>query len=224
MVITKRGLVLGATAVTLTTVTGIGVGIHSQGQAFFQESPKELVDEVWQIIDRQYVDGTFNQSDWQTVRKQYLSRAYTKQEDAYKAIREMLGKLDDPYTRFMDPEEFKSLQVDTSGELIGIGIQIAQDEKTKKLTVISPIEDTPAAKAGLIAKDIIVKIDGKDTKGMDVNQAVSLIRGQPGTSVSLLLSGTVGKEIIKLHERGLNSILYVIAIKILQLVAWVIFA
>ena len=185
MVITKRGLVLGATAVVLTTVAITGVGIHSQGQAFFRESPKELVDEVWQIIDRQYVDGTFNQSDWQTVRKQYLSRAYTKQEDAYKAIREMLGKLDDPYTRFMDPEEFKSLQVDTSGELIGIGIQIAQDEKTKKLTVISPIEDTPAAKAGLIAKDIIVKIDGKDTKGMDVNQAVSLIRGQPGTSVRL---------------------------------------
>ncbi|MBW4639614.1 MAG: PDZ domain-containing protein [Gloeocapsa sp. UFS-A4-WI-NPMV-4B04] len=187
MVITKRGLVLGATAVVLTTVAITGVGIHSQGQAFFRESPKELVDEVWQIIDRQYVDGTFNQSDWQTVRKQYLSRAYTKQEDAYKAIREMLGKLDDPYTRFMDPEEFKSLQVDTSGELIGIGIQIAQDEKTKKLTVISPIEDTPAAKAGLIAKDIIVKIDGKDTKGMDVNQAVSLIRGQPGTSVRLTI-------------------------------------
>lgn len=185
MVITKRGLVLGATAVVLTTVAITGVGIHSQGQAFFRESPKELVDEVWQIIDRQYVDGTFNQSDWQAVRKQYLSRAYTKQEDAYKAIREMLGKLDDPYTRFMDPEEFKSLQVDTSGELTGIGIQIAQDEKTKKLTVISPIEDTPAAKAGLIAKDIIVKIDGKDTKAMDVNQAVSLIRGQPGTSVRL---------------------------------------
>jgi len=68
MVITKRGLVLGVTAVTLTTVTFIGAGIHSQGQAFFQ-SPKELVDEVWQIIDRQYVDGTFNQVDWRTVRK-----------------------------------------------------------------------------------------------------------------------------------------------------------
>lgn len=185
MVITKRGLVLGATAVTLTTVALTSVGIHSQGQAFFRESPKELVDEVWQIIDRQYVDGTFNQADWQAVRKQYLSRSYNSKEDAYKAVREMLEKLEDPYTRFMDPEEFKSLQVDTSGELTGIGISIAQDEKTKKLTVISPIEDTPAAKAGLIAKDVIVKIDGKDTKGMDVNQAVSLIRGQPGTSVRL---------------------------------------
>lgn len=187
MVITKRGLVLGATAVTLTTVALTGVGIHSQGQAFFSESPKELVDEVWQIVDHQYVDGTFNQVDWQAVRKQYLSRSYTSKEEAYKAIRQMLEKLEDPYTRFMDPEEFKSMQVDTSGELTGIGIQIAQDEKTKKLTVIAPIEDTPAFNAGILAKDIITKINGKNTEGMDVNQAVSLIRGQPGTAVQLTI-------------------------------------
>lgn len=185
---TKRGLVLGATAVMLTTVGVASLGIHSpQGQAFFRESPKELVDEVWQIIDRQYVDGTFNQVDWQTVRKQYLSRSYTSKEEAYKAVREMLEKLEDPYTRFMDPEEFKNMQVDTSGELTGIGIQIAQDEKTKKLTVISPIEDTPAYAAGVLAKDIILKIDGKNTEGMDVNAAVALIRGQPGTSISLTI-------------------------------------
>lgn len=185
MVISKRGLVLGATAAVLTTVAFTGAGIHSQGQAFFRESPKELVDEVWQIIDRQYVDGTFNQADWQSLRKQYLSRSYTSKEDAYKAIREMLKKLDDPYTRFMDPEEFKSMQVSTSGELNGIGIQISVDEKTKQLTVIAPIEDTPAFKAGILAKDIITKIDGKSTKGMDTNQAVSLIQGRPGTAVTL---------------------------------------
>jgi carboxyl-terminal processing protease len=187
MVITKRGLVLGATAVTLTTVALTGAGIHSQGQAFFRESPKELVDEVWQIIDRQYVDATFNQTDWQALRKQYLSRSYTSKEDAYKAVRQMLEKLDDPYTRFMDPEEFKSMQVDTSGELTGIGIQIAQDEKTKKLMVIAPIEDTPAFEAGILAKDTITKIDGKSTEGMDVNAAVALIRGQPGTQVKLTI-------------------------------------
>lgn len=179
---------MGATAVMLATVAITGAGIHSpQGQAFFTESPKELIDEVWQIIDRQYVDGTFNQVDWQNVRKEYLSRSYSTKEEAYKAVREMLEKLEDPYTRFMDPEEFKSLQVDTSGELTGIGIQIAADEKTKKLTVIAPIEDTPAFAAGLLAKDIIVKINGKSTQGMDVNQAVSLIRGQPGTQVTLTI-------------------------------------
>jgi carboxyl-terminal processing protease len=171
----------------LSTAAVTNLSVHSQSQAFFRESPKELVDEVWQIIDRQYVDGTFNKVNWQSVRKQYLSRSYTNNEDAYKAVREMLEKLKDPYTRFMDPEEFKSMQVDTSGELTGIGIQIAQDEKTKQLTVIAPIEDTPAFAAGLLAKDTIVKIDGKNTAGMDVNQAVSLIRGQPGTPVTLTI-------------------------------------
>ncbi|WP_017314451.1 carboxyl-terminal processing protease CtpC [Mastigocladopsis repens] len=188
MVITRSGLVLGATAVTLTTIAvTISIGTHSKGQALFKESPKELVDEVWQIINRQYVDGTFNKVDWLAVRQQYLNKSYTNKQEAYKSIREMLKKLDDPYTRFMDPEEFKSLQVDTSGELSGIGIQMGLDEKTKKLTVIAPIEDTPAAKAGLLAKDIITKINGKSTEGMDTNQAVALIRGEPGTFVNLTI-------------------------------------
>jgi carboxyl-terminal processing protease len=185
MVITKSGLVLGATAVTLTTIAVTSLGINSQGQALFKESPKELVDEVWQIINRQYVDGTFNKVDWLAVRQEYLNKSYTDKKEAYKSIREMLKKLDDPYTRFMDPEEFKNMQVDTSGELTGIGIQIGLDEKTKKLTVIAPIEDTPAAKAGVLAKDVITKINGKSTEGMDTNQAVSLIRGEPGTLVNL---------------------------------------
>lgn len=189
MVITKRGLVLGATALVITTVAVTTVGLLSKSQAVlsevFRQSPKELVDEVWQIIDRQYVDATFNQQDWRSVRNEYLNRNYTNQEEAYKAIREMLKKLDDPYTRFMDPQEFKNMQIDTSGELTGVGIQLAQDEETKKLMVISPIEDTPAFKAGVLAKDVILKIDGKSTEGMDVNDAVKLIRGEPGTSVNL---------------------------------------
>lgn len=187
MVITKSRLVLGATAVTLSTIAVTSLGIHSRGQALFKASPKELVDEVWQIVQRQYVDGTFNQVDWQAVRKDYLSKSYSNPQDAYKSIREMLKKLEDPYTRFMDPEEFKNMQVDTSGELTGIGITISQDEKTKQLVVIAPIEDTPAFKAGVLAKDIILKIDGKDTKGMDTNQAVSLIRGEAGSQVSLTI-------------------------------------
>ncbi|BAB74199.1 carboxyl-terminal processing protease CtpC [Anabaena sp. FACHB-709] len=187
MVITKSRLVLGATAVTLSTIAVTSLGIHSRGQALFKASPKELVDEVWQIVQRQYVDGTFNQVDWQAVRKEYLNKSYSNQQEAYKSIREMLKRLNDPYTRFMDPQEFKNMQVDTSGELTGIGITISQDEKTKQLVVIAPIEDTPAFKAGILAKDVILKIDGKSTKGMDTNQAVNLIRGTAGSQVTLTI-------------------------------------
>ncbi|MBD2021098.1 PDZ domain-containing protein [Leptolyngbya sp. FACHB-36] len=188
MAIANRGLLLGATAVAITALTVTGAGLRlSEGQAFFRDSPKELVDEVWQIIDRTYVDGTFNKVDWKGVRNQYLNRSYTNKEEAYKAIREMLEKLGDPYTRFMDPQQFKNMQIDTSGELFGVGIQLAADEKTKKLTVIAPIEDSPAFAAGVLSKDIITKIDGKSTEGMDVNKAVTLIRGPAGTEVTLTI-------------------------------------
>lgn len=194
MLINKNQIILGATAVVLTAVGVASAGIHLSSQASFRESPKELIDEVWQIIDKSYVDGTFNQTDWKAVRTEYLNRNYTSDEEAYKAIREMLKKLDDPYTRFMDPKEFKNMQIDTSGELTGVGIQLTQDEKTKQLIVVSPIEDTPAFKAGILSKDIITKIDGKTTNGMDSNAAVDLIRGPAGTEVTLtILRGT--KEI-----------------------------
>lgn len=188
MVMTKRGLVLGATAVVLTTVAVTGAGMRlSQSQAFFQESPKELIDEVWQIIDRTYLDGTYNKNDWRSVRNEYLDRSYANQEEAYKAIREMLQKLNDPYTRFMDPSEFKNMQIDTSGELSGVGIQITRDDKTKQLIVVSPIEDTPAFKAGVLAQDVITKIDGKSTEGMSLEDAVNLIRGRAGTKVTITI-------------------------------------
>lgn len=195
MAITKRGLVVGATAMLISTVAVTGAGIHlSQSQAFFQDSPKEVIDEVWQIIDRNYVDATFNQNDWRSVRQEYLNKEYTDKEQAYTAIREMLKKLDDPYTRFMDPNQFRNMQMDTSGQLTGVGIQLSQDEATKKLTVIAPIEDTPASRAGILARDIIVKIDDKTTAGMDVNDAIRLIRGEEGTPITLTIERS-GKEI-----------------------------
>lgn len=188
MVIAKRGLILGATAVMLTGVTVIGAGIHLSGQASLSNNdPKELIDRVWQVIDKKYVDGTFNQVDWQAVRTEYLDRTYTTDGQAYDAIREMLEKLDDPYTRFMDPEEYKNLQIDTSGELTGVGIQITQDRETDRLTVVAPIEDTPAFNAGILAQDIITKIDGQSTEGMDINEAVQLIRGPIGSQVTLTI-------------------------------------
>lgn len=205
MEITKRGLVLGATAAVLSTVAVTGAGIHlSQSQAFFSDSPKELIDEVWQIVDRNYVDGTFNQVDWKAVRQEYLSRNYANKQEAYKAVREMLEKLGDPYTRFMDPDEFKNMQVETSGELTGVGIQLALDEETKKLVVIAPIEGTPAAKAGVLAKDIITKIDGKSTEGMDVNDAVGLIRGQAGTEVTLTVKRGGAEKVFKLKRERIE--------------------
>ncbi len=188
MTIAKRGLILGATALAVAAVTVTGAGVHlSQSKAFFQESPKELVDEVWQLINRNYVDATFNQVDWEAVRTDYLGRNYASQEEAYVAIREMLEQLEDPYTRFIDPQEFSNMQIDTSGELTGVGIQISQDEETKDIVVVAPIEDTPAFEAGIRPKDVILAIDGEATEGMELNDAVNKIRGPVGSEVVLTI-------------------------------------
>ncbi|MGF1601869.1 MAG: carboxyl-terminal processing protease CtpC [Thermosynechococcaceae cyanobacterium] len=188
MVISKRGLVLGATALVGASIVLTGAGLHfSRSWALFSDGPKEIVDEVWQVINHDYVDGNFNGVDWRSSRNKYLKRNYTTNEEAYKAVREMLEPLGDPYTRFLDPEQFKSMQIDTSGELTGVGIQITQDEKTKDITVISPIEGSPASRVGILPKDVIVKVGDKSTKGLDINAVVGLIRGPVGSDVALTI-------------------------------------
>ncbi len=88
-----------------------------------QDSPKALVDEVWQIISRQYIDARFNQQDWNAIRQRYLNRSYGSYEEAYQAIREMLKLLGDPLTRFFDPVAYENLG-STSSDITGIGLSI----------------------------------------------------------------------------------------------------
>ncbi|MFH1091018.1 MAG: S41 family peptidase [Pseudomonadota bacterium] len=109
----------------------------------------------------------------------------TKPEDLiYGAIQGMLKTLD-PHSSFMTPEQMKEFRVETSGAFTGVGIEISL--KDNVLTVVSPIEDTPAYKAGVRAGDQIVKIDGKLTKGMSLVEAVRMIRGPKGSAVALTL-------------------------------------
>jgi carboxyl-terminal processing protease len=89
-----------------------------------QDNPKALVDEAWQVVNREYVDGTFNKTNWVQVRRDLLKRNYTNRLDAYNAIRLALRKLDDPYTRFMSPTQYKSLTSQTNGEMVGVGLKL----------------------------------------------------------------------------------------------------
>lgn len=153
--------------------------------ATLEDSPKNIVDEVWQIINSEFVDRGFNHIDWKRQRQELLRKNYTDKESAYQAIRQSLKDLDDPYTRFLEPEEYEELTSQTSGELSGIGIRLGVDEKSKKLTVVEPIPNSPASKAGLVAGDHIVSIDGKPTQLMSLEQASAEIKGEVGTQVKL---------------------------------------
>ena len=157
-------------------------------EAALEDSPKTLVDEVWQIIHSEFVDREFNTVDWQNARQELLNKNYANEKEAYKAIRESLKELGDPYTRFLEPSEFEELTSQTSGELSGVGIRLAIDEKTSKLTIVEPLPNSPAASAGLKPGDAIVRIDNKPTEAMNINQASAAIKGEVGTEVSLKIA------------------------------------
>ena len=150
-------------------------------------SYKEVIDHVWQIVYRDFLDsnGKFQKSNWINLRKEVLSKTYSDSNEAYDAIRDMLSNLDDSYTRFLEPKEFNQMRIDTSGELTGVGIQIVKDKESDDLIIISPIEGTPAFDAGIKARDKILSIDDISTEGMNIEDAVKLIRGQRGTRVKL---------------------------------------
>ena len=165
---------------------------------------KEVIDNVWQIVYRDFLDtsGKFEKSNWIQIRKEFLSKTYSDSNEAYDAIRDMLSKLDDSYTRFLEPKEFAQMRIDTSGELTGVGIQIVKDKESDDLVIVSPIEDTPAFKAGIKANDKILSIDDISTEGMNIEDAVRLIRGKKGTKVKLeILRGNKSFPKVLLREK-----------------------
>lgn len=182
-------VLVGIGACAATAVVAREVVTPPGGSSRISDSPKEVIDQTWQIVFRDYLDinGKYKPEQWRSLRRDVLAKSYGSPKEAYEAIRGMLGSLDDPYTRFLDPREFKEMQIDTSGELSGVGIQLSLDKETKNLVVVSPIEGSPASRAGVQPKDVIVAIDGKSTKGMSTEDAVKLIRGQAGTKVTLTL-------------------------------------
>jgi len=139
-----------------------------------------------------------------------VQRDYTEEKDSkeliYNAIKGMISRLD-PHSSFLDPNEYKEMKIDTRGVFGGVGIQIGI--KHKILTVIAPIEDTPAWKAGIKSNDKIVKIEKKSTRDMTLDEAVSLMRGPKGKDVTIYImregfekprAFTIKRDIIKIKS------------------------
>jgi len=116
-----------------------------------------------------------------TIQSEYVDEK-TPQDLIYGALKGMLSSLD-PHSEFMDPDEYKDLKTETEGKFGGLGVEIAI--KDNLLTVIAPVEDSPAWRAGIKAGDRIVKIDHDITRDMDLDDAVKKLRGDPGTKVSI---------------------------------------
>jgi len=168
-------------------------------------SPKNLVDEVWQIIDRTYVDPAFNHQDWQAVRREYLSRTYTSKLAAYQAIDTMVAKLGDRYTSFFNPQEYQALNNDIDGQISGVGVKIAIERKTNTLIAISTIDGSPAAKAGILPNDIILKVNDRSTKQMKIEDVSKAIMGAVGTTVKLTVQRGSQVKTFTITRAKINS-------------------
>ncbi|MEL7034921.1 MAG: carboxyl-terminal processing protease CtpA [Cyanobacteria bacterium J06592_8] len=156
---------------------------------------QKLVGEAWRIVNRAYLDETFNHQNWWFIREKAIRQSLENPEDAYYAIEKMLALLDDPFTRLLQPVQYRSLQVSTSGELTGVGLQIALDPETGQLTVVSPIEGSPAAEAGIQPRDRILKIDDFSTTELTLDEAATKMRGAIGSTVILTVQRFKTEEI-----------------------------
>ena len=166
-------------------IAGLVFGAVGATPAFALTSDQDLVAEVWRIVNRAYVDETFNHQNWWFIRQRALKQTFATHEDAYDAIHEMLANLDDPYTRLLPPDQYHSLQTNTAGELTGVGLQITKEDDPGWLRVIAPIEGSPAEQGGLQPKDLILSIDGTATTDLSLDEAAAKMRGLRGTTVTL---------------------------------------
>lgn len=171
---------------------------------------QKLFLEVWRIVDRAYVDESFNHQNWWLLRQQALKQPLENREQTYDAIQKMLASLDDPFTRLLKPNQYHSLQTTTSGELMGVGLQIAQDPETGALKVITPISGSPADKAGIKPADAILKIDGYPTQKLSLDEAAERMRGPAGSRVKLTVErrGQQLKDLDVVRDRiALNPVI-----------------
>ncbi len=123
---------------------------------------------------------------WNTMNEKYPSASkITDQDRVYGAISGLVGSLNDPYSVFFTPDEAKSFEEEIAGNFDGIGMEVGM--KDKILTVIAPLKDTPAYKANIKSGDKILKIDEKVTTGLSIEEAIKLIRGPKGTTVTLTI-------------------------------------
>ncbi len=169
--------------ITLFLLHFLFAGWRSPVLAFTGE--QQLFNEAWQAVNQAYVDNSFNHQDWRSLRRSALAQPLNNSQQTYAAIQEMLKSLDDPFTRFLPPAQYKSLQTSTAGELTGVGLQIARNSDAEPLEVIAPIEGSPAAAADLQPADQILQIDQILTDDLSLDQAAELMRGPVGSQVTL---------------------------------------
>ncbi|MDQ5963961.1 MAG: family peptidase [Cyanobacteriota bacterium erpe_2018_sw_39hr_WHONDRS-SW48-000098_B_bin.30] len=170
-------------------------------------NPQVLYHRVWQLVKDEFYERDYNKQSWDRWEHRYDGKLKTL-DDSHKAVETMILSLGDKYTRFLDHDAFDDEKQQIDAKLCGIGVQIGFKEETKRVYIITPIEDTPAYEAGVLAEDEILEINGKSTKGFNVEDAAKLIRGPINTPVHLVLgrSGAKFKKDIVRREIPIKAV------------------
>lgn len=159
-------------------------------------APQELYKKAWGLIKDSYYDQKFGGQNWQRWEHRYDGKL-KNQDDAHKAIETMLASLGDPYTRFLNEENFTDEKQQIQAKLFGVGMQLGMN-KEHKVVVIAPIDNTPASKAGIHSGDEIVEVDQKPVKGQSLDQVVKQIRGEKNTKVTITFLRGTTKNVVDL--------------------------
>ncbi|KAL6336970.1 hypothetical protein AAG906_036284 [Vitis piasezkii] len=149
--------------------------------------------ETWGLIRETFIDPTFNHQDWDLKLQQTMVEMFPLRtaDAAYNKISGMLSTLGDPFTRIISPKEYQNFRIGSDGNLQGVGIFINAEPRTGHLIVLSCIEGSPAARAGIHEGDELIEINGERLDGTDDETAAQKLRGRVGTTVTVKLhSGT----------------------------------
>lgn len=182
-------------------------GYYSGKRGFVFELRKNppYVEIINKYPKNQTVDFSLFWEVWDEVSKNYLERPVDTKKMLYGAISGMVGSLGDPYTAFLPPEVNKTITSALNGNYQGIGAELGIN-KDSQLVVVSPLEGSPAKAAGVMAGDVILEIEGQTAANMTVSEAVSKIRGDSGTMVTLKLL-RVGKDpFVTRIQRGVINV------------------
>eukprot|EP01018_Ginkgo_biloba_P032484 Gb_10272 [translate_table: standard] len=158
--------------------------------------------EAWGVIRETFVDPTFNHQDWDLQLQQTMVEMFPLKtaDAAYNKISSMLATLGDPFTRLISPKEYQSFRIGSDGNVQGVGLFISTDPHSGHLIVLSSIEGSPAARAGIQRGDELIEIDGETVTGVNGEEAAQKLRGRVGTSVTIKLlevGGSRGESHIK---------------------------
>lgn len=169
---------------------GIFVGInHKLGQALYNDDGEVQISSVMDLYSKtrsEAVDFDQYWEIWDKLKKNHIDQDISDVDLFYASLEGLVAGLDDPYSVYFPPEKAEAFAQDLSGEFEGIGAEIGLREN--QLTVIAPLPGSPAETSGLRAGDKIVQIDGEDSSGLSLEEAVSRIRGEKGTTVILTVT------------------------------------